>query len=523
MNTQEHQNLVTHVHAEHPRMLFFLVSIVFFVAVAMASRGGDMWSLFFVFLLPLALIALSWVRSVMAILLILWTTLAGLHVGSSTYERHREGPRSISDISWWFWAKLSITGTVDKKLYRNELTQAYRLQIDKIANTSTWSGEVVDLWETYILISVPENLTLGVWDTITLAGKVQPLFSWSIDGFEKYSLFHNLSGKMLVPSFRIVSHNTPWLFQRVSDWTQAHIFRGFPRDSAWVILGMTIGRVELMSQAIQESFRTSGISHILVVSGSNITFLILLISGMIRYFAIRRSYRISLIILFVLLYSTLVWWDVPVIRSTIMGLVAFFAIEYRSRISSLAILFLIGDVFLIFSPLSLLYDPAFWLSFTATMSIILFYRPLLSWLWRYRVPHLFATVIALTASASLWTLPVTIYHFSTVSFWFFFANIAIAFLVGWILFASVWYILLWFVGETFLYILGLLVYIPVSMIISVAEFFGDWWVWEVPQDIWFGIIVVYFAFLMSEVIRLDRVDPSLSRRTHDHSEHHQKT
>jgi hypothetical protein len=42
-----------------------------------------------------------------------------------------------------------------------------------------------------------------------------------------------------------------------------------------------------------------------------------------------------------------------------MGLLAFFAIEYRSRVSGLAILFLIGDIFLIASPLSLLYDPAF--------------------------------------------------------------------------------------------------------------------------------------------------------------------
>jgi competence protein ComEC len=145
----------------------------------------------------------------------------------------------------------------------------------------------------------------------------------------------------------------------VSNWTELHIFRGFPRDIAGVILGMTIGRVELMSQDIQESFRTSGISHILVVSGSNITFLIVLISGILKYLPIRRRYRISIIVAFVLLYSTLVGWDVPVVRSTIMGLLAFFAIEYRSRVSGLAILFLIGDIFLIASPLSLLYDPAF--------------------------------------------------------------------------------------------------------------------------------------------------------------------
>lgn len=96
-----------------------------------------------------------------------------------------------------------------------------------------------------------------------------------------------------------------------------------------------------------------------MVSGSNITFLIVLLSGILRYFPVGKWVRIGSIFVFVLLYSTLVGWDVPVIRSTIMGLVAFFVIEQGSRISSLALLCLIGVIFLIFSPLSLLYDPAF--------------------------------------------------------------------------------------------------------------------------------------------------------------------
>jgi competence protein ComEC len=197
----------------------------------------------------------------------------------------------------------------------------------------------------------------------------------------------------------------------VSRWTELHIFRGFPRDIAGVILGMTIGRVELMSREIQESFRTSGISHILVVSGSNITFLIVLLSGILKYLPLRRRYRISAIMVFVLLYSTLVGWDVPVVRSTIMGLIAFFAIEYRSRVSSLAILFLIGDLLLIYSPLSLLYDPAFGLSFAATMSIILYYAPLLARFRSYHIPSAISSILAITVAASLGTLPVTIYHF----------------------------------------------------------------------------------------------------------------
>jgi competence protein ComEC len=127
-----------------------------------------------------------------------------------------------------------------------------------------------------------------------------------------------------------------------------------------------------------------------------------------------------------------------------MGLLAFFAIEYRSRVSSLAILFLIGDLFLIFSPLSLIYDPAFGLSFAATMSIILYYTPLIQRLRHSHVPNIGASILAITLSASLGTLPIVIYHFGSISLGFLFANIAIAWIVGWILFMSVWYILLSF-------------------------------------------------------------------------------
>jgi competence protein ComEC len=105
------------------------------------------------------------------------------------------------------------------------------------------------------------------------------------------------------------------------------IWRGFPEDMAGIILGMTIGNIELLSTEVKKSFTNAGITHILVVSGSNIAFVIVLLTGILRYTPIQRLWRIGIIIIFVLLYGSLVGWDMPVIRAVAMGLITYMAME----------------------------------------------------------------------------------------------------------------------------------------------------------------------------------------------------
>jgi hypothetical protein len=86
------------------------------------------------------------------------------------------------------------------------------------------------------------------------------------------------------------------------------------------------------------------------------------------------------------------------------------------------------------------------------MSIVLYYKTLYNYTKRYNIPWWIWGILALSIAASLWTLPVTLYHFGETSVWTVFANIAIAWAVWWILFFSVWYMLLWFLWNIFLYI-----------------------------------------------------------------------
>lgn len=512
MNSQEHKILERYSYSEHPRMLFFLFCFSFFIGIIWGSNGIQIQEDIIIVIGPLILVLLLWIRNLVWIILILtWTILGYIHA----WNHYNSRIESIHHMEWILDSKKqNIVWTIEKELYKNEFNQAYSLYIDNFDNTSTWRIDKNNDWSR-ILLEVPENLKLKKWDTIKVQWKIQKIYEWKIDWFEKYTLLHGLTAKITVSHFIVLESAESSKLMNISQWTEKQIFKWFPREVAWVVLGMTIWNVELMSRELQEKFRVSWISHILVVSWSNITFLIVLISGIIKYLPITRLFRISLISVFVLFYSTLVWWDVPVLRSTIMWLIWFYIIENWSRISSLAILCLTALWFIVYSPLSLVYDPAFWLSYTATMSIILYHNKILSLASKYHFPSIIWGIFAITISASIWTLPITLYHFWVLSFWFIFANIAISMAVGWILLFSVGYICMTLFGTGLLYIFWLLVYYPVEYIILIAEYFWWWWTMEVPANISLLILVVSFWIFTMEFFEEERINSVKVKKTYD--------
>jgi ComEC/Rec2-related protein len=483
----------------------------FVVGIFFGSDGIAFPFDIFCIIIPTTLCLLIGIRAIIPIALIISMSICWYLLSLWEYDTRIQDIRATQSI---LEKKYSIIGTVEKKLYKTELNQAYRLFIDNFDNISP-SPVDIDTISPKILIEIPENLTLNRGDSIVFTWKIISLYQWELVDFAKYTFFHELSWKSSLSDFVRTSHREIWVFERISLWTEQHIFRGFPRDAAGIILGMTIGNVELMSRAVQEDFRTSGISHILVVSGSNITFLIILIGGILKYFPIQKNIRVIIICSFVLLYSTLVWWDVPVLRSTIMWLLGYYAIEQGSKLSSIALLFLVGSIFLIYSPLSLVYDPAFGLSFTATMSIILYYSPLYEACKKYKIPSTIASIISLSISASVWTIPITLYYFWTISPWVVFSNIAIASVVGVILFLSVWYILLGFLGSGFLYIFWFLIYIPIRYIMWIADVFWRFWTIEPSDDIKNILILIFLAFFCFEVLKDETILRQKAQKKHD--------
>lgn len=195
-----------------------------------------------------------------------------------------------------------------------------------------------------------------------------------------------------------------------------------PAADAAAIFAMLFGGYEGIRPELLEAFTTTGIVHILSVSGSHITILaasIAWLGGMLR---LRQGIIALLVALAIIVYSLLAGCVPPVLRAGAMGLLMFLALVLEREKDAQRILTITALVMLLWSPLSL-YDISFQLSFAATAGLLYMGPQLRRWLKRLPPPA--AASLAITISAQLFTLPFLAWYFHVVSISSLLANLIV--------------------------------------------------------------------------------------------------
>lgn len=487
----------------HPRILFFAGFFVFSLGIACGNMLDMRLSVLMTLAGALFLAFLSYCNWKWQIILLIFLSLCGWYMGHQDLNTRQEDWSKLRDITGNFSGSYTIRWTVDHLMYTSDLRSTYRLQIDTIANRSTLQKSLS--WSDIgILVEIPNNLHIHIGDTIEFTSKINPLISFPIDGFSGYSWYHRVYGKSSIPIFHRITLASDSVLDTIQSWSQSVIWKGFPEDMAGIILGMTIGNIELLSSEVKKSFTNAGITHILVVSGSNIAFVIVLLTGILRYTPIKRSWRISLITIFVLLYGSLVGWDMPVIRAVAMGLITYIAMEGWQRASSISILFLVGWSILLYSPLALIYDAGFGLSFAGTLGILLFQWSLREKLSNRYTPNWIIDIVGVTIAASMGSMIAIVYHFGTIPLYTLISNILISGFLGWILLSSVIYLLWSILGVWFSYVWWWTIYIPTKFVMWVGGLFGENSTYTLPNTLSEPLAVILTIMLIFYILEREQ-------------------
>lgn len=138
--------------------------------------------------------------------------------------------------------------------------------------------------------------------------------------------------------------------------------------------GLVVGEKAALGKDLIDDFRRSGLIHIVVLSGYNITIIGTSIRRILSF--LPRNIAILLGGVGIVLFGILVGGGATVVRSCIMAIIALFAELVRRDYAVGRALLLAGLGMLIENPLILLYDPSFQLSFLATLGLILLSSPL---------------------------------------------------------------------------------------------------------------------------------------------------
>lgn len=228
---------------------------------------------------------------------------------------------------------------------------------------------------------------------------------------------------------KIISHHQPWSVVAILEqarrffWVQIHAT--FPEPIASVVAGMLLGISGDVDSATAAAFRQSGTSHILVISGWNITIVAALCHSVIN--AIKPTRIVSLIVpLFVvMIYVIFTGASAAVVRAGVMGsilIIGRWLDRPRSMLNIIAVaIFLIT----LFDPASL-WDVGMQLSTLATIGLVGFATPIQHYLSNtiLKDSHLAwaREGLASTIAAQITTFPIMACRLELPTIWSLLAN-----------------------------------------------------------------------------------------------------
>ncbi len=218
-----------------------------------------------------------------------------------------------------------------------------------------------------------------------------------------------------------------WLFTWIYRFkAQAHdsINHILPEPHAALLNGILLGIETGIPRDLYDLFNATGASHIIVISGSNISLLIkiFLILGQPLFGRLRSA---IVAIGGIALYTLLVGADTAVVRAALMGSICALALFMGRQNDVLNTLFATGFLMTLYDPLDL-WDIGFQLSFVATLGLIVLVPPLawslskmLTWFSVEGksgiIVGMLNEAILVTIAAQIATTPLLIYHFSRFS------------------------------------------------------------------------------------------------------------
>ena len=193
---------------------------------------------------------------------------------------------------------------------------------------------------------------------------------------------------------------------------------GMPKREAALARGFVLGDDDGVDEVTKEDFIRAGLSHLLAVSGENVTLLALLAMPVLAALGIPLRERLVWTVALIAVYVPLAGSGPSIQRAGVMGAVGLLATLAGRRASRLYALGLAAVVTLAIDP-SVASNVGWQLSFAAVLGILLLASPIRAWLgarfgpgqWRRTL----AEGIAVTISATLATAPLIAHVFEELS------------------------------------------------------------------------------------------------------------
>jgi competence protein ComEC len=189
--------------------------------------------------------------------------------------------------------------------------------------------------------------------------------------------------------------------------------RSLPEPHSSFMAGLLLGAKRSIPEKIQEHFNATGTSHIVAISGYNITIIATGIGWALQQAGLRKRFSFLLAVVAILCFVFITGASSAVVRAGIMGILLLVALNIGRIYEVNNILAFCAVAMIAVNPQILHFDIGFQLSFTALIGII-YLTPVME-LYFLRVPKYFREFLLASIAAQIFTLPLLLYYFGRVS------------------------------------------------------------------------------------------------------------
>ncbi|MDD3145246.1 MAG: ComEC/Rec2 family competence protein [Candidatus Gracilibacteria bacterium] len=245
----------------------------------------------------------------------------------------------------------------------------------------------------------------------------------------------------------------------------------YTKDEAVFLGGILLGARESMPKELSTNFNNSGLTHLIAVSGFNITIIIIFFGYIIKPFP--NYLKVVLMSLIIVLFTILVGYGAAVIRASIMGIIGYIVISSGRQGNILSIIVLTLVLMVSFSPLSINYDISLHLSFLAVLGII-YSQKYIESIFSF-LPNIFEikTAFCLTISAMIFTLPIMLFNFGQVSIISPLSNLLVIWTIPIAMLFGFLSIILYYITPILGIIIGYIAWILLKWDILIVNYFGS--------------------------------------------------
>jgi competence protein ComEC len=273
-------------------------------------------------------------------------------------------------------------------------------------------------------------------DQIEITGKLQTPQSIDDFDYQKYLAKDEIYSVIYYPEIKLIgAHQGSWFMEKLlllKNGFENSLGKILNEPQAAFLAGLLLGEKRGLPRELMADFSRTGTTHIIALSGYNITIIAVALMSLFNFFMLRRAISFWVALLVIVLFVIMTGASASAVRAAIMGILVLIAQQAGRLYSIRNALIFAGAVMVFINPKVLTFDLGFQLSFGATLGLVYLSPILKRWIisdeteaTSNKLILTLKQILVTTLSAQIAVLPLLVINFGQLSLIAPLANLAI--------------------------------------------------------------------------------------------------